>query len=130
MSLAATSTLRTLLMKATRTPPRFSSGNLGQQTLIPSKPIRTFHPACGFTTKSPLLNSAPKQDVPPRNPQFESVSIWRMYHNSPRPVKIVLLTAFTLLATAETVGWGYWGWGKYKAWRGDEDVEVGGAVEK
>lgn len=53
------------------------------------------------------------------NPSFESAGFGKMFKDSSRGVKIVLIGGLCILATAESVAWTIWGWAKVKGYFSD-----------
>jgi hypothetical protein len=68
------------------------------------------------STIPPKTDKTPKPPPKNANPSLGAASFKDL--GATRTVKIVVIIAISIMATAETFTYGLWGWRKYQSWRG------------
>ncbi|CAG8953086.1 hypothetical protein HYFRA_00003281 [Hymenoscyphus fraxineus] len=78
-----------------------------------SSTIRLSHQKRNLSSKSRI----PEQPNPKQNPELPTASFSEIFKNASKMTRMVLLGGLVLLATAESVTWGVWGWRRWNVWR-------------
>ncbi|RDL42425.1 uncharacterized protein BP5553_02404 [Venustampulla echinocandica] len=93
-----------------------------------ARPFSSTHKTRATSPQTPPPNPSPETRTREQNanPSFESTGFSGMFKGSSRGVKIVVIGALCVVATAESIAWSVWGWSKVKGYFGNGDDGKGG----